>query len=103
MREEYKKILKEKFNKELIAIKEKYNLTGTEMAECLQMVYRSYSDLDAGKHMASTLSFVIFVKEFCRDKNKFFDELDIPVDENISEKIKDKIKKIQEDEMRGYL
>ena len=42
-------------------------LTQAQMAELLQMDVRSYVELDHGKSMCSTLSFVLFLLYCCSD------------------------------------
>lgn len=75
MRRFYFNLLKKLFRSKLIQHRASKRLTQAQMAELLMMDTRSYVDLDHGKHMCSTLTFVLFLLYCCRDPAEFIEEI----------------------------
>lgn len=73
--ENYKNVLKDLIRKDLHRRKEELHLTHEEMAELLLMDQRSFIDLDHGKSMAGTMTFLIYLCSVCDDPIRLLREV----------------------------
>ena len=75
MRNTYKTILKQYLHDKIVADRKKNHLVQGAMAERLEMAWRSYADIESGKNMCSTLTFTVYLLEFCEDPNEVLEEI----------------------------
>lgn len=81
MRTEYLQVLKTVIHAKIVHVKASLNYTNEEMSEILEMDPRSYADLDNGKSMCGTLTFVLFLLYCCPDTAGFLDEIKAKLEE----------------------
>ena len=77
MRETYKATLKNILHEDIIRTRDDLGLTQSQMAEILMMDVRSYADIDHGKSLCGTLSFVLFLIHCCADPIEVLDGISV--------------------------
>ena len=80
MREAYLAALKSVLHVQLMQSRGALGLTQTQMADILMMDVRSYIDLDHGKSMCGTLSFVLFLLYCCQDRDALLQSIQTAFD-----------------------
>lgn len=75
MRNTYKAILKEYLHERILTDRKKNKLPQEKMAERLLMDWRSYIDIEHGKNLCSTTTFVMYLLEFCDDPKEILEEI----------------------------
>lgn len=75
MRNTYRTILKKYLHERILADRLKNGLVQEEMAERLQIDWRSYIDLEHGKNLCSTTTFITYLLEFCDDPKDVLEEI----------------------------
>ena len=75
MRNTYKTILKEYLHERILTDRKKNKLPQEKMAERLLMDWRSYIDIEHGKNLCSTTTFVMYLLEFCDDPKEILEEI----------------------------
>ena len=75
MRDAYRDSLKHLFHRELIQTREQYAFSQAKMAEYLLMDPRSYIELDHGKSMSSSLTFMLYLLRLCPQPLVFLDKI----------------------------
>ncbi len=76
MRKTYEAILKEYLHKRIVNDRRENHLIQEKMAELLVMDPRSYSDIEHGKTMCSTLTFTLYMLHFCDDPGTLLREIE---------------------------
>lgn len=71
----YLKILKHYLHVQMKDTRKELHMTQAQMAEKLEIDTRSYSDIDTGKSLCSTLTFVMFLIYFCKDPMKLLEDI----------------------------
>ena len=64
MRNTYKMILKEYLQNKIVSERKNSALVQEAMADKLEMSWRSYANIENGKNMCSTLTFIIYLLNF---------------------------------------
>ena len=80
MREAYQAALKSVLHVQITQYRDRMGLTQAQMAEILLMDVRSYIDLDHGKSMCGTLSFVLFLLYCCQDRDALLQSIQMAFD-----------------------
>lgn len=75
MKRLYLKVLKHYLHKQFKDTRKRLGLTQAKMAEKLEIDTRSYSDIDNGKSLCSTLTFILFLLYYCPDLMKLLEEI----------------------------
>ncbi|MBR5782915.1 MAG: hypothetical protein IKY33_01670 [Clostridia bacterium] len=76
MRKTYEAVLKKYLHDKIVTDRKNHNLIQEKMAELLLMDLRSYADIEHGKHMCGTLTFTIYLLEFCDDPKQMLNEIE---------------------------
>lgn len=76
MRKTYEAILKEYLHKRIVKDRKANHLIQEKMAELLVMDPRSYSDIERGKTMCSTLTFTLYLLQLCDDPETLLREIE---------------------------
>ena len=75
MRNTYRTILKKYLHERILSDRLKNGLVQEEMAERLLIDWRSYIDLEHGKNLCSTTTFIMYLLEFCDDPSEVLSEI----------------------------
>ena len=75
MRDAYKAALKTFLHHQMKEDRKKNHLIQEKMAEILEMDLRSYADIENGKNMCNTVTFLVYLLEFYEDPNELLDEI----------------------------
>ncbi len=75
MRNTYKAVLKKYLHERIVADRKKNHLVQEKMAERLLMDWRSYADIENGKNLCSTVTFTMYLLEFCDDPIELLEEI----------------------------
>lgn len=75
MRNTYKAVLKKYLHERIVTDRKKNHLVQEKMAERLLMDWRSYADIENGKNLCSTVTFTMYLLEFCDDPKQVLEEI----------------------------
>lgn len=75
MRKTYEKVLKKYLHDKIVDDRHKNDLIQEKMAELLIMDPRSYADIENGTNMCGTLTFTLYLLEFCDDPETMLAEI----------------------------
>ena len=76
MRKTYEAALKKCMHDKILNERMSLHITQEKMAELLIMDLRSYVDIENGKNMCGTLTFVMYLLHFCDDPKELMDEIE---------------------------
>ena len=75
MKHNCKRILRSYMARRLYEARKQAHLTQARFSERLMMDTRSYSDLEHGKNLCCTLTFIIYLVFFCNDVDSLIQDL----------------------------
>lgn len=74
-RQNYRKLLKDFLHNHFVKTRANLGLTLEEMAEILHMDPRSYIDLDHGKNLCGTITFVFYLINLCNNPEQLIKDI----------------------------
>lgn len=82
MRNKLQSELKKFLRGYIIKLRNDNNLTQKKMANLLEMDVRSYSDIENGKNMCSTLTFILLLSQLRNNGEELLNDLKDIIDDN---------------------
>ncbi len=75
MKKEVQEVIKQYMRSEMLKTRTELKITQVEMARRLRISSREYTNIESGISCCNTITFLVYMQEFCRDTQKFLDGL----------------------------